>query len=175
PPSRPSWPRACRPGRSPPPTPATPPRERPVSAPREALAPAKVNLFLHVGGPDAESYHPVCSLAVFADVGDRVAVAPAATPSLTVEGPFAGRTGPDADNLVTRALSALGAPPLAVRLDKRLPVAAGLGGGSADAGAALRLARAFVSPPPDDAALEAVAASLGADGAVCLWGRAALC
>lgn len=146
-----------------------------MSGAREALAPAKVNLFLHVGGPDAEGYHPVSSLAVFADVGDRVALSPAEAPSLTVTGPFGGRTGPDGDNLVSRALAALGGPPLAVRLDKRLPVAAGLGGGSSDAGAALRLARPLAAPEMDDAALEALAASLGADGAVCLWARAALC
>lgn len=146
-----------------------------MSAAREALAPAKVNLFLHVGAPDAVGYHPVCSLAVFADVGDVLTVTPAAAPSLEVTGPFAGRAGPDADNLVSRALAALGGPPLAVRLDKRLPVAAGLGGGSSDAGAALRLARPLAAPQMDDAALEALAADLGADGAVCLWARAALC
>lgn len=144
-----------------------------------AVAPAKVNLFLHVGAPEADGYHPLASLVAFADVGDAVAVAPAGRLALTVEGPFASAVGPDVDNLVLRAVRRLGEragagePPLAVRLVKRLPVAAGLGGGSSDAGAALKLARDALGLPLDDAALAEVAASVGADGPMCLHARAA--
>lgn len=148
-------------------------------ATRTALAPAKVNLFLHVGPVEPDGYHPLASLVAFADVGDRVAVAPADRLSLTVEGPFAtGLEGPG-DNLILRALRAFGEaagpgePALAVTLDKQLPIAAGLGGGSSDAGAALKLARDLLAPGLDDAALAGIAATVGADGPMCLHARAA--
>ena len=147
-------------------------------AARTALAPAKVNLFLHVGPVDADGYHPLSSLVAFADVGDRVTLAPAERLSLTVEGPFAAGLGGD-DNLILRVLRAfgeavgLGEPRLAVTLDKQLPVAAGLGGGSSDAGAALRLARDLLAPDLEDAALAGIAASIGADGPMCLHARSA--
>ncbi|MBN8528266.1 MAG: 4-(cytidine 5'-diphospho)-2-C-methyl-D-erythritol kinase [Caulobacterales bacterium] len=143
------------------------------------LAPAKVNLFLHVGPLDAQGYHPLASLAVFADVGDVLAVEQADRLSLTVTGPFGGALAGEGDNLVLRALRALGRaagigePPLAVSLDKRLPIAAGLGGGSSDAGAAMRLAREVLGLTLDDAALAAVAAEVGADGPMCLLARSA--
>ena len=142
----------------------------------EALAPAKVNLFLHVGRPDGDGYHPLCSLMVFADIGDRVSVRPGEG-RVVVTGPFAGAVGRESDNLILRAVRAfvaeLGRPmeELVFALDKQLPVAAGLGGGSSDAGAALRLIRDVFAPGFDDARLEAVAARVGADGAACLWGR----
>lgn len=142
-----------------------------------ALAPAKVNLFLHVGAPDASGYHPICSLMAFADFGDRLTLAEADALGLVVEGPFAGGLSGEGDNLVLRAARALIAearrpvPPAGFRLDKRLPVASGLGGGSSDAGAALRLMRNELGLAVSDAQLEAVAATLGADGAACLWGR----
>ncbi|MBA4804972.1 MAG: 4-(cytidine 5'-diphospho)-2-C-methyl-D-erythritol kinase [Brevundimonas sp.] len=144
-----------------------------------AVAPAKVNLFLHVGPPDLDGYHPLASLVAFADLGDELVVAPADRLSLSVRGPFAGALEGEADNLVLRALRRLGEvagvgePPLAVTLDKRLPVAAGLGGGSADAGAALRLARDALGLALDDSALAGVAATIGADGPMCLHARAA--
>lgn len=146
---------------------------------RTALAPAKVNLFLHVGPVDADGYHPLASLVAFADVGDRVSVAAADRLSLTVGGPFAAALAGEPDNLILRVLRRLGEaagvgePPLAVVLDKRLPVAAGLGGGSADAGAALRLARDVLRVDLDDSALAAVAGGVGADGPMCLYARAA--
>ena len=145
----------------------------------EAFAPAKVNLFLHVGRPGADGYHPLCSLMAFADVGDRVSVRPGEG-RVVVTGPFAGAAGRESDNLILRAVRAfvaeLGRPmeELAFALDKQLPVAAGLGGGSSDAGAALRLIRDVFTPGFDDARLEAVAARVGADGAACLWGRPVL-
>lgn len=147
---------------------------------REAFAPAKVNLFLHVGAPGADGYHPLCSLMAFADVGDRLEAQAADSPIFKVRGPFAESLAGEGSNLVQRAMDALmakaGGPraPLALRLEKRLPVAAGLGGGSSDAGAALRLLHEVWGLSLGDADLEAVAASLGADGAACLWGRPVL-
>ena len=158
-----------------------------ASAPqRWAFAPAKVNLYLHVGALQPDGYHPLVSLMVFADVGDRVGLevggAPAASPSLAIRGRFAAGLAHEdpAQNLVVRAAAALfeqlGAPPTPIRLtlDKALPVAAGLGGGSSDAGAALRLVRDTLSPPLDDGVLERVALRLGADGAACLHARPVL-
>lgn len=142
------------------------------------LAPAKVNLFLHVGPVEANGYHPLASLVAFADVGDRVSVAPADRLSLTVSGPFGGALAGADDNLILRAMRALGTaagtgePKLAISLDKQLPIAAGLGGGSSDAGAALKLARDTLHLAFDAAALAEVAGTVGADGPMCLHARA---
>lgn len=139
-----------------------------------AFAPAKVNLFLHVGGPDAEGYHPISSLMVFADVGDRVMIQPADAPDFETSGPFGGAIPAGGDNLVVRAARAFHAklggpiPPYRLILEKHLPIAAGLGGGSSDAGAALKLLRDALAPSLTDDALEPLAAGLGADGAACL-------
>jgi 4-diphosphocytidyl-2-C-methyl-D-erythritol kinase len=141
------------------------------------FAPAKINLCLHVGPLGADGFHPLCSLMVFADVGDRLSARPAATLGLRVEGRFAGGLTAGPDNLVLRAARALLAhegisnAALELVLDKALPLAAGLGGGSSDAGAALRLLRERLGLDLDNAALEAVAGDLGADGAACLMGR----
>ncbi len=135
------------------------------------FAPAKVNLTLHVTGRRADGYHLLDSLVVFPDLGDRLSVAAAEDLSLVIEGPFAAGLAADAENLVLRAARLL-APGrgAALRLDKRLPVAAGIGGGSADAAAALRLlARHWgIALPAAEAAL-----SLGADVPVCLAARSA--
>lgn len=146
----------------------------------EALAPAKVNLFLHVGAPDAQAYHPLCTLMVFADLGDRVRLSPSDAPAFHVTGPYAAALVGEGDNLVLRAMRALlqalrgPRPAMSLVLDKALPVAAGLGGGSSDAGAALRLLRQVWAPDMADDRLQALAASLGADGAACLWGAPVL-
>lgn len=148
-------------------------------APVRLLAPAKVNLFLHVGPVAADGYHPLASLVAFADVGDVVTVQPAGRLSLTVTGPFAGVLSDGGDNLILQALRALGQatgagdPPVVVTLDKQLPIAAGLGGGSSDAGAALKAVRDVLDLPLDDDALAGVAAAVGADGPMCLHARAA--
>ena len=139
---------------------------------RDALAPAKVNLFLHVGPLDADGYHPLASLVAFADIGDRLTLAPAGSPRLSVTGPFSGALTGEDDNLVLRALRSLDAD-LPLVLDKQLPVASGLGGGSADAGAALRLARRVLALDLDDTALLALAGRIGADGPMCLFARPA--
>ena len=142
-------------------------------------APAKINLFLHVGPLQPDGYHSLSSLVAFADLGDRLTVEPAERLSLTVVGPFAAALEGPGDNLVLTALRTLGRtagigePGLRVTLDKQLPVAAGLGGGSSDAGAALRLARDALALDLDDAALEAIAADIGADGPMCLRARPA--
>ena len=147
---------------------------------RAAFAPAKVNLFLHVGPPGDDGFHPVCSLIAFADVGDMVSTFAAEALALQVHGPFAkalmGALAGEGDNLVLKAARALIAEarrpmaPLGLSLEKRLPVAAGLGGGSSDAGAALRLLREILGVAVDNDRLQALAATLGADGAACLWG-----
>jgi 4-diphosphocytidyl-2-C-methyl-D-erythritol kinase len=136
---------------------------------RRAFAPAKVNLYLHVGKIQPDGFHPLSSWMAFADVGDTVIAEPADASAFAVTGEFADDlAGSDpAANLVARAAALVGDPPVRLTLDKALPVAAGLGGGSSDAGAALRLLRGGL----DDAALERAAASLGSDGAPCLWGR----
>ncbi|PZO02092.1 MAG: 4-(cytidine 5'-diphospho)-2-C-methyl-D-erythritol kinase [Alphaproteobacteria bacterium] len=144
-----------------------------------AIAPAKINLFLHVGPVDGEGYHPLTSLVAFADVGDIVSVERSDRLSLTVGGPFGTTLANDPDNLILRALRALGdatgigEPPLHVHLDKRLPIAAGLGGGSSDGGAALKLARNILGLDLDDAVLGDIARVVGADGPMCLHARSA--
>lgn len=141
----------------------------------EALAPAKVNLTLHVTGRRADGYHLLDSLVVFADLGDRVHVAPAEGLSLRVTGPRAAGVPAGEDNLMLRAARMLAAgtardPGAALTLEKHLPMAAGIGGGSSDAAAALRLlARLWGRPMPDAGALM----TLGADLPVCAAGRPA--
>jgi 4-diphosphocytidyl-2-C-methyl-D-erythritol kinase len=144
----------------------------------QALAPAKINLFLHVGPVAEDGFHPLASLVAFADVGDLLTAEPAEGLSLRISGPFAGELGQGDDNLVLRAVRALGEAagrelPMALTLDKRLPVAAGLGGGSSDAGAALKLARDLFRLPFGDEQLAAVAGTVGADGPMCLHARTA--
>jgi 4-diphosphocytidyl-2-C-methyl-D-erythritol kinase len=136
-------------------------------------APAKVNLTLRVLGRRADGYHDIESLVAFADGGDRLALTPGDTLTVTVGGPGAAQTGAEADNLVTKAARALAArvPGLragAFRLEKNLPVAAGLGGGSADAAAALRLLAQANRLAPDDPRLRDAARATGADVPVCL-------
>ena len=132
-------------------------------------APAKVNLWLHVTGRRADGYHLLDSLAVFPAVGDRLAARPAEALSLALTGPFAESLRDAPENLVLRAARALAAahgrsPGAALTLEKRLPPAAGLGGGSSDAAAALRLLAGLWSVAvPDD-----LAAGLGADVPACL-------
>jgi len=144
-----------------------------------AFAPAKINLFLHVGAPRADGMHPLAGLSAFADVGDRLTLDTDGPPGLTVTGPFAGGVPTGPENLVLRALDAFGrqvgaeVSRLSLTLDKRLPPASGIGGGSSDAGAALRLARAALAPDLPDAQLLEVAREIGADGPMCLFPRVA--
>ena len=147
-----------------------------------ALAPAKVNLFLHVGPLAADGYHPLASLMTFADIGDTLSLEPAEESGLQIVGPFAAAlAGEDlAGNLAWRAAQRLlqqagmHPAPFRLTLDKQLPVAAGLGGGSSDAGAALRLVRDAFVPDVGDHVLSSIAAELGADGPACLFARPVL-
>ena len=138
------------------------------------LARAKVNLFLHVTGRRQDGFHTLDSLAIFPPVGDELRLEQGTGLSLTVDGPFGGWLSGDADNLVLRAAGnfaeAIGkSPDIAFTLTKTLPVASGIGGGSADAAAALRLLAAHWrrAVPPG------LAVSLGADVPVCLESRPA--
>lgn len=142
----------------------------------EAFAPAKVNLFLHVGSRQADGLHALCSLAVFADVGDRLRVRAADLTTFRLRGPFARllEAESDSENLVMRALTLLRAraamrlPGLEVELEKRLPVAAGLGGGSADAAALLRTLNLALGLGLNRQALRQLAGELGSDVPMCL-------
>jgi 4-diphosphocytidyl-2-C-methyl-D-erythritol kinase len=133
----------------------------------EAFAPAKINLTLHVTGRREDGYHELDSLVVFADIGDRLRVAPSDTTMLTVAGPMAAGVPVDASNLVVKAAGLMGVT-ADIHLEKHLPNAAGLGGGSSDAAATLAtLAELYGRPVPDNLL------GLGADIPVCLHGGAA--
>jgi 4-diphosphocytidyl-2-C-methyl-D-erythritol kinase len=144
-----------------------------VPAARAEKAPAKVNLTLHVLGRRADGYHEIESLVAFAGVGDALSFTPGRALALIVGGPTAAAAGDTADNLVLKAARALAERVEGLQLgrfalSKRLPVAAGLGGGSADAAAALRmLARSSRLAPDDPRPLQAAQAT-GADVPVCL-------
>lgn len=136
---------------------------------------AKVNLALHVRGRRADGYHEIETLFAFVDGGDAIAAEFADTDSLTIDGEFAEGLSAAGDNLVMQVLASLrgtyGAervPPLAVTLTKRLPVAAGIGGGSADAAAMARLIRTHFLPELGDATLAQLVSPLGADIAACV-------
>ena len=143
------------------------------------FAPAKLNLYLHVLGRRADGYHDIDSLVVGLDAGDRLTIAPAADLRLEVSGPFAANLGAPRDNLVMAAARGLreacgtnaGAM---IHLEKRLPVAAGLGGGSADAAAALSGLVAWWACRPEPGALDRLARSLGTDVPICLFGAPAV-
>jgi 4-diphosphocytidyl-2-C-methyl-D-erythritol kinase len=147
-----------------------------VSASLIEKAPAKINLTLRVLGRRADGYHELESLVAFADVADRLTLQRDSEEGLDITGSFAGKTGPAADNLVLRALAALrqritGLKAGRFLLEKNVPVAAGLGGGSADAAAALRLIARANDVALDDARLMSSALAVGADVPVCLHSR----
>jgi len=145
-------------------------------------APPKINLYLHVTGkrPDihgVDEFHELDSLVVFTASGDTVRVSPAVTGSgihFTADGPYADRIGPDADNLVVRAAHLMAGacqPPsldVGIHLTKRLPVSAGIGGGSSDAAATLRALNRFWQAGLSDDRLATLGLSLGADVPMCL-------
>jgi 4-diphosphocytidyl-2-C-methyl-D-erythritol kinase len=138
---------------------------------------AKVNLTLRVVGRRVDGYHELESVVAFADCADRLSLAPGAALDLTMSGPLAQACGETSDNLVLKAAHLLGerVPGLKIgsfTLDKVLPVAAGIGGGSADAAAALRLLAQLNGLALDDKRLLDVALETGADVPVCLTSRA---
>ncbi len=143
-----------------------------MPAPLVENAPAKVNLTLRVLGRRPDGYHDLESLVVFADFGDQLTFIRGGALALTVRGPNAAQAGEGVDNLVLKAANALAAREPAIglgafHLDKTLPVAAGIGGGSADAAAALRLLAKANGLPPEHPALLAAARATGADVPVC--------
>lgn len=150
-----------------------------MALPLTTRARAKVNLDLRVLGRRADGYHELESLVAFASVGDTLSLDPGAPLSLTLAGPRAEGLSVDDGNLVLRAARALAAARPGLRLGrfhlvKRLPVASGIGGGSADAAAALRLLARLNGIAPADPLLAEVAAGVGADVPVCLDSRARL-
>ena len=135
-------------------------------------APAKINLFLHVGDRRPDGYHALESLVVFTEAGDRIEASIADELTLEVTGPFAGAVSQGADNLVWTAARALDAKRGAyIALEKNLPVAAGVGGGSADAAATLRALNLLWQLNLTEAHLLTVAAELGSDVPACLLSR----
>jgi 4-diphosphocytidyl-2-C-methyl-D-erythritol kinase len=148
--------------------------------PFSLFAPAKINLALHVLGRRADGYHDLDSIVAFADVGDVLTFAPAERFAIEAAGPFASALPSEPDNIIAKAWSAASEiaakrgkplPPVSVRLRKNLPVASGIGGGSANAAAALK---GFLRVAGIDAAEPDVAAAglaIGADVPVCLFGK----
>jgi 4-diphosphocytidyl-2-C-methyl-D-erythritol kinase len=144
-----------------------------------ATARAKINLFLHVVGRRPDGYHLLDMLVVFAEIGDEIRVMPAGDLSLVIDGPFGAGLSAGSDNLVLRAAAGLrrlagttqGAR---ISLTKNLPLASGIGGGSADAAATLVALMRLWQVAPDRRELFDLAAALGADVPVCLDGRASL-
>jgi len=139
-------------------------------------APAKLNLALHVRARRADGYHELETLFAFVADGDTVTLTPAERDDFAITGPFAAGLSREGDNLVTRARDAFRAgfgagDRLAIVLDKHLPVASGIGGGSADAAATLRGMARLSGVALDDPALMAIADRLGSDVPACLVGR----
>jgi 4-diphosphocytidyl-2-C-methyl-D-erythritol kinase len=141
--------------------------------PRLWRAPAKVNLTLHILGRRADGFHDLDSVVAFAGCADWLSFEPAETLSLSVDGPMAEAAGQTGDNLILRAAQALSDRVPGLRLGgfhlrKNLPVAAGLGGGSSDAAAALRALAFENALPAEDARLLDAARATGSDVPVCL-------
>jgi 4-diphosphocytidyl-2-C-methyl-D-erythritol kinase len=146
--------------------------------PRVEFAPAKVNLALHVTGRRADGYHLLESLAVFTRFGDRISIEPAERDEFAVSGPYAPAVPTDETNLILKARDALrgvASPaetaPVAIRLEKNLPIASGIGGGSSDAAAALRGLVKFWGLDVEHGALTRIGSALGADLPMCLAAR----
>jgi len=139
-----------------------------VNLPLTEIARAKVNLTLHVGPPEKDGYHPLQSLVVFADVGDLVRMQPAVngTSTLSIDGPFSVGLETDDSNLILKTARFLGDEQFDFRLTKNLPVSSGIGGGSADAAATVRLIRRHRQSKIDQH--DPTLVELGADVPVCL-------
>jgi 4-diphosphocytidyl-2-C-methyl-D-erythritol kinase len=137
------------------------------------FAPAKINLFLHVGEKRSDGFHAVQSLVGFASIGDELGFEVADDLKLEINGPFAGALAGEADNLVLRTARALAAKAgvrlgAKIVLSKNLPVSSGIGGGSADAAATLRGLERLWRVKPLEAERTRIAATLGSDVPVCL-------
>lgn len=137
----------------------------------DEVAYAKLNLALHVRAREADGYHRIETLFAFCEHGDLLGAREGEGLSLEITGPCAGELAGEADNLVLKAVRALGVSDVALTLDKRVPVASGIGGGSADAAAALRLLANMRGI--DTHRLGPIAIGLGADVPACLLSRTA--
>jgi 4-diphosphocytidyl-2-C-methyl-D-erythritol kinase len=149
--------------------------------PFSLFAPAKINLALHVLGRRVDGYHDLDSIVAFADAGDRLTFALAERFTITAEGPFASALPPQDGNIIAKAWVAASEiaakrgqqlPQVAVRLEKNLPVASGIGGGSSNAAAAIKGFLRFVGIDPADPDVAAAGLGIGADVPVCLLGKA---
>lgn len=149
--------------------------------PFSLFAPAKINLALHVLGRRIDGYHELDSIVAFADVGDTLTFAPSERFTIVAEGPFAAALPPQDGNIIAKAWSAASEiaakrgktlPQVAVRLEKNLPVASGIGGGSSNAAAALKGFLRFAGIDEADADVTAAGLAIGADVPVCLLGKA---
>jgi 4-diphosphocytidyl-2-C-methyl-D-erythritol kinase len=143
------------------------------------LAYAKINLTLRIRGRRSDGYHELESIVAFVDLADALTLSPGSALSLDISGPLAGHAGPSESNLVIKAARALtervgGLTTGHFTLDKKVPAGAGLGGGSADAAAALRLLAKANGLPLDDERVITAARVVGADVPVCLFGEARL-
>ena len=144
------------------------------------FAPAKINLSLHVLGRREDGYHLLESLVAFTGIGDAVTVEKAPSFTLTATGPFSGELPDAGDNIVIAAAHALAhgfgdiPPGAAIRLEKNLPIAAGIGGGSANAAACLRALLKLNNATMSETALHQIAVGLGADVPVCLRSRVSM-
>ena len=141
-----------------------------------AFAPAKINLYLHVTGRRDDGYHELDSLVVFADVGDRVRARPAVETTVELSGPYAGSLEDGEGNLVLRAFKVLSehigsTANIGLKLEKNLPVASGIGGGSADASAVIKALITLWDIHVDERDLFDLALELGSDVPACLAGK----
>lgn len=143
-----------------------------MSAALREIAPAKINLSLRIIGRRPDGYHDLESLVVFADFGDTLSLEPGDLTAVEIAGRFASASGAATDNLILKAARAAGLRAGTFSLEKNIPAAAGLGGGSADAAAALRLIARANGLATNDARLVAAARAIGADVPVCLDSRA---
>lgn len=142
------------------------------------IAPAKINLALHVVGKRSDGYHLIESLAVFAEDGDHLSAEPADADDITVAGRYAAQVPLGEANLIIRARDLLrdrfgeaATPPVALRLEKHLPVASGIGGGSSDAATTMRMLAQLWKLETEEAELAQLGLQLGADVPMCLAGR----
>ena len=149
--------------------------------PFSLFAPAKVNLALHVLGRREDGYHDLDSIVAFAEVGDRLTFSPADAFAITVSGPFAAALPQAGGNIIAKSWEAARAiaakrgrklPPVTVHLEKNLPVASGIGGGSANAAAALKGFLRLAGIDERDDEITAAGLVIGADVPVCLSGAA---
>lgn len=146
--------------------------------PASAFAPAKINLFLHVGATASDGYHPLTSWMMFADVGDTLTLRPSTAMAFEAAGAFGEGLPMDEGNLVVRARDRLLAQAMrpvssfTLVLEKELPVASGMGGGSSDAAAALRLVGKAIGASADDQV--EIAGGLGSDVPACLYAQSVM-